>query len=252
MAYVQMRRLRAVKTGELATALRLSASQERLLLSRMARSGMIASVRRGLFLFPATLPLGGLWSPDDALAINTLMRDKQARYQITGLSAFNRYGYDEQIAAIITLYNTAISGERTIGQTRLSLVKVAANRLGDTEQITTVGGETLIFGSRTRILIDAVCDWSRFDSLPRAYEWIRRDLESKRVAPEELAKDAIRYGNVGTIRRIGALLELMGTKRQILDRLKRALPKSKSKIPWVPGRRASGRLLKNWGVIVNG
>ena len=45
---------------------------------------MIAKVRNGLYLFPAKLPLGGVWTPDDATAINALIADKQARYQITG------------------------------------------------------------------------------------------------------------------------------------------------------------------------
>ena len=97
LAYVQMRKIRVVRTGDLAAALRITAKQERELLSRMAHSRMIAKVRNGLYLFPAKLPLGGVWTPDDATAINALIADKQARYQITGPCVFNRYGYDEQI-----------------------------------------------------------------------------------------------------------------------------------------------------------
>ena len=51
--------------------------------------------------------------------------------------------------------------------------------------------------------MDAVYDWSRFNSLPRAYEWIRMELASKRVTAAELAASTIKYGNQGTIRRIG-------------------------------------------------
>ena len=39
---------------------------------------------------------------------------------------------------------------------------------------------------RARALVDAVYDWSRFNSLPRGYAWIRRELENKRVTPAEL------------------------------------------------------------------
>jgi len=151
------------------------------LLSRMARAGMIANVRRGLYLFPAKLPLGGVWTPDEATAINALMADKQARHQITGPNAFNRYGYDEQIPSRICIYNNAISSERTVGPIELILVKVGKDRLGDTEQIKTPSGETVIYSSRVRTLVDAVYDWSRFDSLPRAYDWIRRDIEAGRI-----------------------------------------------------------------------
>ena len=61
------------------------------------------------------------------------MSDKQARYQVTGPIAFNRYGFDEQISSRICVYNEAISGERTIGQIELTLIKVNPERLGDTD-----------------------------------------------------------------------------------------------------------------------
>jgi predicted transcriptional regulator of viral defense system len=252
LAYVQMRNLRSVRTGDLAAALRITAKQERELLSRMARSGMIANVRRGLYLFPPKLPLGGVWTPDEAVAVNALMADKQARYQITGPNAFNRYGYDEQIPSRLHVLNDAISGERRIGRIELTLIKVGQDRLGDTEQVEMSSGEKLVYSSRVRTLVDAVYDWSRFDSLPRAYGWIRGDIEAGRIAPVGLAKAAIRYGNRGTIRRIGALLEQMKVDAPVLKRLARALTPSSAKIPLVPNRPLLGRLTKRWGVVING
>lgn len=252
LAYTQMRSLRTVRSGELAAALRLSAKQERELLTRMARSGLIARVRRGLYLFPPRLPLGGMWTPDEAAAINALMSDRRARYQITGPGAFNRYGYDEQVPSRITLYNDALSGRRRVGSVALELIKVRSDRLGDTEEVRTPGGDTLVYSSRVRTLIDAVYDWSRFDGLPRAYDWIRRDVEAGRVAVEELVRVALRYGNTGTIRRLGALLEQMKADERILSRLQRVLKRTTAKIPFIPGRPVRGRLLKRWAVVVNG
>lgn len=251
LAHAQMRNLRTVRSGELTATLRLSAKQERELLSRMARSGLIAKVRRGLYLFPPRLPLGGVWTPDEALAINALMSDRQARYQITGPSAFNRYGYDEQVPSRITLYNEAISGQRRIGSVALTLIKVCSDRLGDTEEVCTPDGETLIYSSRVRTLIDAVYDWSRFDSLPRAYEWIRGDVETGRITVGELVRVAIRYGNTGTLRRLGTLLEQMKASERILSRLQRAIPRTAAKIPFVPGRPVRGHFRKRWGVVIN-
>ena len=77
MAYAQMRGLRVIRLGELAEALGFSDRQERSILSRLAVAGMIVRVRRGLYLIPPRLPLGGLWSPDDILALNVLMEDKR-------------------------------------------------------------------------------------------------------------------------------------------------------------------------------
>ena len=252
LAYVQMRNRRIVKTGDLVAALRITAKQERELLSRMARVCMIANVRRGLYLFPAKLSLATAWVPDDAVVINALMSDKQARYQITGPNAFNRYGYDEQIPARMTIYNDIYSSERRIGPLSLTLIKVNRNRLGGVERVPTPSGQTLVYSSRTRTLIDAIYDWSRFDSLPRAYGWIRQDIEAARITPDDLANMAILYGNQATIRRIGALLEQMGSDRHVLRRLERSLTTSTAKIPFVPGQAVRGSLLKRWGIVMNG
>ena len=251
LAYVQMRNLRSVRTGDLAAALRISSKQERELLSRMARAGMIANVRRGLYLFPAKLPLGGVWTPDEATAINALMADKQACYQITGPNAFNRYGYDEQIPSRTYIYNDAVSGDRRIGRVDLSLIRVSRERLGQTERIETPSGQALVYSSRVRTLVDAVYDWSRFDSLPRAYTWIRGDIDAGRIAVADLVKVTVRYGNLGTIRRIGSLLEQLGAEERILKRLERELTPTTAKIPFVPGRPTRGCLMKRWGVVIN-
>jgi predicted transcriptional regulator of viral defense system len=251
MAYVQMRELRTVRSGDLVAPLKLSAKQEQDLLSRMNQRGMIAQVRRGLYLVPSKLPLGGVWTPDEASALGAIMADKQARYQVTGPNAFNRYGFDEQIPSRIYVYNDALSGERTIGQIELTLLKVNESRLGDTEQVETPSGETMVYSSRERTLVDAVYDWSRFDSLPRAYDWIRSDIDANRIDPADLAKSAVRYGNRGTIRRIGALLEQFGVAERVLKRLGRALSPSGAKIPLVPSRPTRGVLMKRWGVVDN-
>jgi predicted transcriptional regulator of viral defense system len=219
LAYVQLRKLRVVRTGELTRPLRLSPDQERELFRRLARGGLIVRVRKGLYLVPPQLPLGGKWSPDEILAINTLMEDLKGRYQICGPNAFNRYGFDDQIPTRVYAYNNRLSGERSIGTIALTLIKVANKRLGSTEKFEVADGQTAVYSSRTRTLVDAVYDWSRFNSVPRAYEWIRRELSTKRIGWDELVKITLRYGNSSTIRRIGALLERAGAGESLLRRL---------------------------------
>jgi predicted transcriptional regulator of viral defense system len=251
MAYIQMRKLRTVRSGDLIAPLKLSVRQEQNLLSRMNRRGIIAQVRRGLYLAPTRLPLGGVWTPDEASALCAIMTDKQASYQVTGPNAFNRYGFDEQIPSRLYVYNDSISGERTVGQVKLTLIKVASERLGDTEQVETPLGDTMVYSSRERTLVDAVYDWSRFDSLPRAYDWIRSDIEANRIAPVDLARLAVRYGNRGSVRRIGALLDEFGVSEKVLKLLERALSRSGAKIPLVPTRPTRGVLMRRWGVVNN-
>ncbi|MDZ7619618.1 MAG: hypothetical protein U1E05_21675, partial [Patescibacteria group bacterium] len=175
--------------------------------------------------------------------------------------AFQRYGWDEQIPNRVYAYNNRISGDRTVGKVELTLIRVADERLGETESVTTPEKIDLVYSSRTRGLIDAVYDWSRFNSLPRAYAWIGNELSTGRVITAEIVDAALRFGNQGTIRRIGYLLESLVEQKKhmariiptrLIMRLERALHSSSSIIPWIPTVSKRGRVNKHWGVVVNG
>jgi predicted transcriptional regulator of viral defense system len=250
-AFVQLRKLRTLRTGDLSGPLQITTKQERELLSRLSRAGMIAQVRRGLYLVPERLPLGGRWSPDEGLALNALFDAQRGRYQICGPNAFNRYGFDEQMPTRVYVYNNREWGDRRIGSVALTLIKVADKRLGDTEIVETAEGTKAIYSSRARTLLDAVYDWSRFNSLPRGYEWTRKELKAKRVTPAELVSVTLKYGDIGTIRRMGALLEREGVASPLLTKLEKALPKTSSLIPWIPTKPKRGTVNRRWGVVIN-
>lgn len=251
LAYLQLRKLRTVRTGDLTGPLQISRDQERELFRRMSRGGLIARVRPGLYLVPAQLPLGGSWSPDEVLALNTLMEDTNGKYQICGPNAFNRYGFDEQVPTRTYAYNNRISGDRKIGSVALTLIEVADKRLGDIEITQTAEGLKAVYASRVRTLLDAVYDWSRFNTLPRAYEWIRKELKARRVTPAELVSVTLKYGDIGTIRRIGALLEREKVSEPLLKKLQKALPKTSSLIPWISTKPKRGTVNRRWGVVIN-
>jgi predicted transcriptional regulator of viral defense system len=247
-----MRKLRMVRSGDLVVSvLHLTPVQERKLMSRLSRGGLIARVGQGVYLVPPRLPLGGAWTPDPVQALNALMENQKGRYQICGPNAFNRYGFDEQIPNRVYAYNNRLSGDRAVGAVELTLIKVADARLGDTETITMPDGETAVYASRVRSLVDAVYDWSRFNGVPRGYEWIRRELAAKRVSPAELVSVVLRYGDTGTLRRMGALLEREGVEASLLRKLERALKPTSGLIPWIPTRPKRGTLNRRWGVVFN-
>jgi predicted transcriptional regulator of viral defense system len=251
LAYAQMRKTRTLASGELTGPLRLTEKQERELFSRMARGGLIARVRQGLYLIPPRLPLGGAWTPHEAEALNVLMQDARGRYQICGPNAFNLYGFDDQMPVLVYAYNNRISGRRKIGAVELTLIKVADSRLGDTTTVSADEGEPAIYSSRARTLVDAVYDWSRFNGIPRGYEWIRSELKAGRVSAAELIACTLRYGDTGTIRRIGVVLEREGVQGPLLRKLDRALKPTSGPIPWIPTRPKRGPSNRRWGVVIN-
>ena len=133
----------------------------------------------------------------------------------------------------------------------MTLIKLTDERLGETEIVKTPDGIDAVYSSRVRSLVDAVYDWSRFNSLPQGYDWIRAELARDREVAVEIVRVALQYGNVSTLRRLGKLLELEGVAEFLLRKLEGKLTPSSALIPWVPTLPKRGSVDRRWGVVVN-
>lgn len=251
LAYAQLKNLSELRTGDLREPLKISGKQERELFNRMARTGQIAQVRRGLYLIPSRLPMGSRWAPNEILVLNTIAKDAGGMYQICGPNAFNRYGFSDQLPIRTYAYNNRISGKKTVGRTEFTLIKVDDSRLGGTAEFKTSQGLIGVYSSRARTLIDGVYDWARFNSLPKTYDWIQAELEAERVPTEELVSLVLRFGNLSTIRRIGALLDRLMIDENLLVRMQKELTPTSSLIAWVPNKPKRGTGDKRWGIVWN-
>lgn len=250
-AYMQLKNKEIARTGELAPVLNITESQEYDLLRRLAKSGWIIRLKRGVYLIPTRFPAGGKFNPGPAVILDKLMQEYGGRYQITGPTACNFYGFDNQVANIFFLYNNRISGKRTIGHHTFQFIKTNDNRLGSVSEFATPQGVNLVYSSKARTLVDAVYDWSKFHSLPRGYMWIRKEVNANRKFVNNLVDNTVRYGNQATLRRVGYLLNSLDIPQKSLKIILANLHESKSFIPWIPNREARGTLNRKWGVIVN-
>lgn len=250
--YIQLKGKDIVRTGELAPVLGITASQERDLLRRLSKSGWIVRLKRGVYLAPLRIPGGGRYSPGIALILRKFMEEERGDYQLCGPATFNFYGFDDQVPNVSAVYNNRISGSREIGNLAFQFIKVADSRLGATAEIMAAGDIPLVYPSKARTLMDAVYDWSRFNGLPRGYDWIRQALSKEPELSYELVEVAARFGNQATMRRIGYLMEKLEQPSQCAKRLEGCLNDSRAFIPWIPGAPSKGPINRKWGVIVNG
>lgn len=250
-AYVQLKQKDTVRTGELSSVLGITQSQERGLLHRLADSGWIVRLKRGVYLVPPRIPAGGKYSPGIALILQKLMLKMNGNYQICGPTAFNFYGFDDQIPIVTYVYNNRISGSRRIGNLEFQFAKVADTRLGDIHTVQAQNKGEIIYSSRARTLLDAVYDWSRFNSLPRGYIWIRQEISQDPRLVSKLVEATNQYGNQATVRRIGYLLDTLNQPSKTIKLLQRQLSNSRALIPWIPVKPARGKANRKWGVIVN-
>ena len=252
LAYAQLKKAEVIRTGDVPAVLGISAKQERELLSRMARAGLIIRLTSGIYLVPQSMPPSGKMAVSEYYILAKLMEALKGRYQISGPNAFNFYGFDDQIPNRFYVYNNRISGERTIGGFEFIFIKTSDKQLGGVNKFKASDGCVAVFASRSRAFMDAVYDWSRYNTLPRAYKWIRDDMKKNPKAADDLLSMTIKFGNKGTVRRIGYLLETLGVKSPVLKKLKEKKSSTKSLIGWIPGRPPMGSVNKKWGLIING
>jgi predicted transcriptional regulator of viral defense system len=105
-----------------------------------------------------------------------------------------------------------------------------------------------------KTLIDAVYNWSRFNSLPEAYYWVQKVINENPEMAESLIDCCDAYGNTATKRRIGYLLDILGVEQIFLRKLIHpSVGNGKiSFIPWIPSQSRKGKINRKWGIIVNG
>lgn len=252
LAYAQLRKKEIIFSGEIATALDIEARQEWRLLNRLATSGIIIRLKRGVYLIPSRLPTGGRWMVSGYYILAKLMEVMKGRYQISGPNAFNFYGFDDQIPNRMYVYNDKLFGEKEIGGTDFVFIKTDAKRLGSTNLLKTPDDTDTVMASKTKALVDAVYDWSRYNTLSRAYGWIAETLQKEPEIINDLIADTLKYGNKGTTKRIGYLLAQLRISSDKLKELKQQAGSSKALIPWIPGQAAKGSVDKEWGLIING
>lgn len=250
-AYVQFKGITRVRLGEIAPALGITRNQERELLSRLARRRWIVRIWRGLYAVPERLPPGGVWSPGEHETLAILMQELKGRYQMTGATAFNFHGFDEQVPNWIVAYNNRLSGRRRIGGTDYLFIRVSDKRLGGTFSLRMPGGVRAVYSNKARTLMDAVYDWARFDGIPRAYGWIRAAVRRDPELAGDLMQCARLFGNKGTLRRIGHILTKERCTGGRLAVAQRNRSNSRALIPLDPTRPARGRCDYTWGIIDN-
>jgi len=249
-ALMQMRDQEVIQLGELQSVLQITAKQERELLSRLARRGYIVRLIRGTYLVPKKLPPGGKWMPDEYVIIYELMKSVDASYQICGPLAFQRHGLSEQIPNIITIYNTKLTGRKTIGSLTLQLIKVDKSRIGAREKIVLNDKKIVYISSLARTIMDSIYEWSRFNTIPKAYDWIKENIEDT-VVLSQFIDVTIKYSNVSTKRRVGYILEKVGVSNTYLKPILKQLPETKGWVILYPSFKARGVTNKKWRVIDN-
>ncbi len=249
-AYIQSTKQSIVRIGDLQRRLELTAMQEHNLLKRLAKSGLVLRLKRGIYLVPQKLPAGGYWQPNEYYLIAKYMEVLGGEYYIGGSIAIHHYHFTTQIPNQFNVYNTKLSGKKQVGQLKIQFIKISPNRMGGINKLPIPHHTiTVNISNLARTLLDSVNDWSRYNTLPIAYDWINQYKNDLKIM-KELIDLTSKFANKNTLRRIGYILDNSLSEKQLRPLTKKLRPFQ----DWVkldPKGNYQGKTNKKWGIINN-
>ena len=252
IAYLQLKKMKTVGIRDFQDVLGIARQTEKDLLSNLNKKGIITRLTTGYYLIPDKISPSSNAIIDGMEILVYLMKYYDTKYMISGPTAIYYYGYTTQIPNRIYVYNDKIYGDRQIGGSSFVFMKTSPKRLKGAKIIRRYDDTKVPYASRSRLLIDCIYDWNRYNTIPRVFKWIKKEIEKDADITEKLVSNAIRYGNKSVQFRLGYFLEKLEVNANLVDRLQKKITGSKSIIPLIPNMDMKGSVNKKWGLIING
>ncbi len=252
ISYVQLKRIKILRTGDIFPIIGISAQTEKDVFSKLNNKGIFVRLTKGYYLVPDTLSPTTYPNVSEMEILFYFMKIFQTQFMISGPTAIYYYGYTTQIPNRIYVYNNKISGDRIIGNKSFVFMKTSSKRLKGAEFISNQKGIKIPYASKARLLIDCIYDWNRYNTIPKVFKWINQEIEENPAITEKLVSNAIRYGNRIVQRRLGYLLEIMNVDAKLVEKLQNKIQGTKTIKPLIPNINLKGSVNKKWGLIING
>jgi len=231
-------------TGEYAKKVFGSPKKAANTLDKLKRKGRLIQIERGkYFIVPIKSP-NQLWSPNEFVTAKYWMGNTP--YYLGYFSMYNYWGFTEQIPQTVFVLNTGKSRTKIIGNIRYKAVKIGENKYYGIARVK-IDDEEICISDKERTLVD-------FISNPvGSFENIKKVLKDniKRIDISRFIGYLIRFPVVAVRKRAGYLLEELKLTDLYLNRLKSRLGGSDTFVVLDPARPRSGKMNKDWGIIVN-
>jgi len=217
-----------------------SAKSASYLIKKLLEKDRLRKIVKNIYFFVPMKAPEGLWAGNEYLIAKALV--KGANYYIGYSTAFNSYGFTDQVAQLIQVVNDKYSIRKTIFGVRYKLIKVLTNRIYGLET-RKISNEDVVFPNRERAMID-VFD---FYDIKKASDILTEQV-SKLNMPlfiDYLAQ----YPVLCVRRRVGFFLEKLGVDKKLLSKIDIG---KKGYSPLYDTGSNQGKINSRWRVIVNG
>lgn len=210
------------------------------LIRKLLKKKRLKKIVKNVYLFVPMKAPGGQWTANEYLIAKALARG--AKYYIGYSTVFNTYGFTDQIAQVVYVVNERYSISRTIFGVKYRMIKVLPNRLYGLEE-RKIKSEAVAFPKQERALIDA---FEFYDT--KKASGILTDQMQKINVPAFVGYVA-QYPVQKIRRRIGYLLEKLGTSGKLLNKI--GVGKTGYSPLYDTGSN-KGKIDNRWRVIING
>lgn len=210
------------------------------LIKKLLEKKRLKKIIKNTYLFIPMKAPGGQWAGNEYLIAKALARDSS--YYIGYSTAFNSYGFTDQVAQLIHVVNDKYSLHKTIFGVRYKMIKVLPNRIYGVE-IRKIKNEEVVFPKMERAMVDVF----GFYDIKRAYTILSSQI-SKLNMPVFIAYLA-QYPVQNVRRRIGYLLEKLGISGKLLNKIEVG---GKGYSPLYDTGSNQGKINKKWRLIING
>ena len=217
--------------------------------SRLVRKGVLDRIGRGLYLVRPFRALGRGWTGSSLASVARLLEG--VPYYVTGLAALTVHHLTEQAyASVVDVFVTGHRRARRLGNAtvvfHVAPAEAFAHGLIDVE----VEGIPLRVADPERTLLDALDYPHMTGGLPAALVVVANALP--RVDRAKLVTDALTgHRRVGTLQRLGLLLERAGEPVSIWLPLADRVAPNRGPLSLVPGAPRRGKVHPVWHVVEN-
>ena len=213
-------------------------------LDRLKRKGRLTQIERGkYFIVPIRSP-NQLWAPNEFIAAKYWMGESP--YYIGYFSMYNYWGFTEQVPQTVFILNTKKSRSKKIGDVKFKAVKIDNSKYYGIIKIK-IEDEDICISDKERTMVDFI--YNPVGTFNNIKQVLKENLDEMDIT--RLIDYLIRFPVVAVRKRAGYLLEQLNLSARYLNRLKKYLGNKNTFVVLDPSGKRSGKINKEWGVIVN-
>jgi predicted transcriptional regulator of viral defense system len=245
VARLTYEKLSIVKAVDLDRLFNLSPDDRKQIVFRLKNKRILTAVKPGVYIF-SPLESGPLGTSIDELLIPPLFFPKK-NYYIGYSTMFNYYNLTQQLFQTVYVINSSSGTEKKINGILYKFIKVQKNRIYGFD-VLKIGDYEVNISSKERTLIDLLVFHQPVGGIVSAVDIFKKNATKEMCDIKKLVDFASRYPSVTLRKRIGLILEEMGTSdktlKPLLDSVQQTAISSLN-------QSRKGKINQKWKVIMN-